>query len=264
MNELGRIEDDAATRYVSWDHALWTEVVDGPGRILADGLLRTGQDAELSRKTLESWLRLAAEAMGCGYLVPARAGAQTVMTRLWTSLLPSKLPNVAPERRADVLADCWNLGENLEASPAWLRRIFLHEIDRLEDPGNMAAFVTGVAARIYEAPAALTGPRRVQLVDLAREDRRFLPGEVQLVAARVACVTDRLRPELSIGIWLLDPPVVLGPMPRPEPTPYTAWAWGGLHDPRISRVHREASSKGFALATLETSQHLVVVRPEAG
>jgi hypothetical protein len=265
VTELTRIEDDAATRYVSWDHALWTELVDGPGDVLSRGLLATGEDAEISRKTLESWLKLGAEAIGCGYLVPARAGAQTVLTRLWTRILPERLPAVPADRRSGVLASCWNLGENLETSPSWLRRIFLADLDRLGELTDLSAFVAGVAARIYEPPPVLGARWRAQLVDLGREDRRFLPGELQFVSPRVVCVSDRLS-ETSVGIWLLDPPVLLGPMPRPTLVATPPWRWDALRaaDHRISAVHRQASSPGFAVATLVTSQHLVVVRPEAG
>jgi hypothetical protein len=278
VSGLSRIAEEAAARTVSWDAALWAEIVDGPGRALAESLL----DDAHAKETVEAWLRLAAEGIGCGYLVPARAGVTTVCTRLWTDVLPRTLASIPADRRADVLASCWNLGENLEASPAWLRRVFVHAIAEL-DPADLPASVARIGARIWDPPAPLVptsgngGERgdttarrgwRVQLVDLGREDRRFLPGDLQLVSPRVACVRDRLRPDVAAqAIWLVDPPIVLGPMPVPDAAgTFTLWDWTPIRaaDPRLSRVHRYAVNEGFALATLETSQHLVVVRPEVG
>ena len=89
---LARLEAAAKRRFVRWHPALWRELIDGPGRALAEGLLAAGHAPEVARPLLESYLRLASHAIGHGYLFPREAGAQGFIDLAWHDLVPRLLP----------------------------------------------------------------------------------------------------------------------------------------------------------------------------
>jgi hypothetical protein len=188
---------EARRRFVRWDAKLWRAIVDGPARAL-DG---PAQDA---------YLRLAAEAVGLGYLFPAATGRDGFFNLAFLELVPALLPRLTPARQAEVLAALWNLGENLESAAPWLGRIFTRVcrgLTSLESLEEVVAAVERQALGAPEAPAA-----GEEWVDLAAEDRRFLPGALHFVAPAVLCVHDRGRAGVSLGVWLAAPPLVLGSM----------------------------------------------------
>ena len=253
-----------------WDEGLWRRVVSGPARELATSLRGRGTPDTAAQQILESYLRLAAEGIGLGYLFPSEVG-EGFMNEAFFRLLPAGLAAVPEERRAKALADCWNLGENLEHSPAWWRRIFLRLLSSGTSLGELSALVERVSREAFGEPKARLGERTLHLwIDLGAEDRRFLPGGVHFVAPTVACVHDRRDEDRSagrtLGAWLVDPPVVLGPMGC------TAGARAASDrldlvddlakkDPRAGDVLNSAANDWRAGLTLETSQFLVGIYP---
>jgi hypothetical protein len=269
---VAQLETDAARRYVRWDAPLWRRIVEGPARQLAESLQASGTAPAQAEPLLDAYLRLACEAVGLGYLFPPEVG-ESVFTVAWLELLPHGLAAQPPERRSRLLAECWNLGENLEHAPLWLRRVFLRLLRREGGLADLESLVAKVGAEATGTPSAALGPRpRVVWVDLGAEDRSFLPGVLHFAAPTVLCVHDRLRDgadgtkAASTGVWLIDPPLPLGPMGCGEAV--------SLSNDRLDLVDdlaRRDGRAGDALncaanawragVTLETSQLLVVLLP---
>jgi hypothetical protein len=264
---VAELEQHARGRYVRWDPALWRRVLDGPARELAASLRAAGTDDAAAQGLLESYLRLACEGIGLGYLFPPELG-EGFLTHAFFRLLPERLAALAPERRPQALADCWNLGENLEHAPAWWRRMFV----RLSDGaalGALPALVTRAATDALGEPARRLAGRSLHLfVDLGAEDRRFLPGALHFVAPTVVCVHDRHDTSASRtqGVWLVDTPLVLGPMGctvevGPSSDRLDVVDDVARQDPRANDVLNSAANDWRAGLTLETSQLLVAVYP---
>jgi hypothetical protein len=259
------LEEAARRRFVRWDPALWRRVLEGPARSLAAALQGAGE-AEAPR-ILESYLRLACEGIGLGYLFPPEVG-DGFFTHAFFRLIPGGLAAVPPDRRAQALADCWNLGENLEHAPAWWRRMFVRLATEGVALDALPALVERAGREAFGPPAAGLGTRTLHLfVDLGAEDRLFLPGTLHFVAPTVACVHDRdARSGRSLGAWLVDPPVVLGSMGCGEEPGATSDRLDlvddiGKRDPRTGDVRNSAANDWRVALTLETSQFLVAVYP---
>lgn len=262
---VAELEERARQRYVRWDPALWRRVLEGPARELAESLRAAGADDAAAQRLLESYLRLACEGIGLGYLFPPELG-EGFFTHAFFRLLPRSLAGLAPEKRAQALADCWNLGENLEHAPAWWRRMFV----RLSDGAALAALSELVvrAARdaLGEPGARLSGRTLHLLIDLGAEDRQFLPGVLHFVAPTVVCVHDRHAASRTLGVWLVDPPLVLGPMGcaasvGPSSDRLDLVDDLAKQDPRANDVLNSCANEWRAALTLETSQLLVGVYP---
>jgi hypothetical protein len=266
---VAELEAEAARRFVRWDAGLWREVVEGPARALAESLRASRAPEVHARRVLEAYLRLACEGIGLGYLFPPRVG-ENVFTFAWLKLLPRSLSALPLQGQVQALADCWNLGENLEHAPVWLRRVFLRVLSREDGLGGLEALVARVAQEAAGTPASRLGPKpRIVWVDLGAEERSFLPGALHFVAPTVLCVHDRLSPgprTASLGVWLVDDPLVLGPMgcrEAPGPSSDRLDLTDDLprRDPRAFDALNCTANEWRAAATLETSQFLVALLP---
>ena len=266
------VEVEAQQRFVRWNAELWGELVAGPARELVAGLEAAKTPFQDGRALLESYLRLGAEGIGLGHLFPASAG-ENFLTLAWRHLIPRLLPSVPPSRRAQALADCWNLGENLQTSPAWLGRIFVRlapSVSRLE---RLSELVTSVSEQALGEPARpLRESPRVEWIPLADEDRYFLPGALHFVAPTVVCVHDRARgadagrEAPTVGVWLGDSPIGLGAMGCRETPPASSDRLDLVEslarlDPRATDVLNASANAWRAAVTLETSQFLVGLLP---
>lgn len=274
MSDLvAEIEQEARGRFVRWDATLWRELVEGPATTLAEALARS-VEAERAGALLESYLRLGCEGIGTGLIVPASAGVQTFLTLAWMRLVPASLASLPPERQPDALAACWNLGENLEASPLWLRRLFQRVCAGLTSVAQLEATVEEVERRALAPPARrLEQEFRTQWVHLAQEDRRFLPGPLHFTAPAVVCVHDRHRngeagqDAATAGVFLDDPPLFLGAMGCTEKPARDPGLRMDLleelerRDPRARDWLSMAANDWRGAVTLETSQFLVALLP---
>jgi hypothetical protein len=269
-NLVAELEQRARLRYVRWDPVLWGRLVDGPARELASSLRAAGAADASAQGLLESYLRLACEGIGLGYLFPPEVG-ESFLGEAFFRLIPRGLAAVAPEARTQALADCWNLGENLEHAPGWWRRMFLRLLGDGSSLGQLAAHVERASREALGEPnARLEGRARHLFVDLGAEDRRFLPGSLHFVAPTVACVHDRRGEGASagwtLGAWLVDPPVVLGPMGCTAEVGASSDRLDlvddlAKNDPRTTDVLNSAGNAWRAALTLETSQFLVALYP---
>lgn len=268
------LEANARGRFVRWDSALWQELLAGPVPKLGQALAASGGDAAKSEELLRGYLKLGAEAIGLGYLYPASAGRRNFFTLAWSDLLPRFLADVPRSERAGVLAQLWNLGENLESAPPWVQRIFCRVGAELTSLTDIEARLRATAAAAMEAPKAKLGnTSQPFLVHLASEDSRFLPGAVHFLAPTVLCVHDRHRQAVAgreaatQGLWLTDgAPMRLGamgcretPEVTHEQTPSLTWlTW---NDPRVDDWFATAVNDWRAAGTLHTSQFVVVLVP---
>lgn len=264
---VAELEAGARGRYVRFDPALWRRVVDGPARELAASLAAAGADPESAERLLESYLRLACEGIGLGYLFPPEV-AEGFLTHAFFRLIPNGLAALPQDVRARALADCWNLGENLEHAPVWWRRMFV----RLSDSASLGALPELVVRAERDAlgePAKRLRDRALHLyVDLGAEDRRFLPGTLHFVAPSVLCVHDRQDAAVarSLGVWLADPPLVLGAVGCSVEAGSSSDRLDLVDelaklDPRAREVLNSAANDWRAGLTLETSQFVVAVYP---
>ena len=275
MTFADALEAAALLRFVRWDSALWRRFLAGPATELSRALASSSAVAAGSEPVFQSYLRLACEGIGLGYLFPAESGAENAFSLTWNSLLPRLLPHVPAERRADALAACWNLGENLDLSPLWVRRIFhrsLKDLARLEDLEDLVARVSREA---FEPPAPeLRTVGHLAWLDLGAEDRRFLPGSVHFLAPRVACIHDRERTggsgldAITCGVWLASTLRPLGPMGCKEslPTPPSSLdsaltSAAPRLDARLDEPFAGARNAHSAVLTLPTSQQIVALLP---
>jgi hypothetical protein len=270
---VASLEESARRRFVRWDPALWARVLDGPARRLAASLREGGTKDEAAERTVESYLRLACEAIGLGYLFPPEVG-EGFLNHAFFRLIPEGLARVPAERRARALADCWNLGENLEHAPSWWRLIFVRLVAQGASLEGLDALVARVEREALAPPELCLGTRGAHtFVDLGAEDRRFLPGSLHFLAPTVLCVHDRAatQPPRTLGAWLVDPPLVLGPMAcaaevGPSSDRLDLVDDLGRQDPRAGDVLNSAANDWRAALTLETSQMVVALYPlaEAG
>jgi hypothetical protein len=267
-----RLAREGRVRFPRWDDALWSAIVGGPASELARGLDAAGGPAGRDRPALDAFLALAAEAAGLGYLYPPSAGRDSVFTRAFFRWLPRGLPALAPERRAEVLASCWNLGENLETFAPWLQRIFLGRLPGDPPLERLEEVVARISTEVLEPPSAELGRRfRIHWVPLGEIDPLFLPGEVLFLTPTVVAVQDRQAgleglPRSAVGVRLGDPPEILGILP-PQAAELSGEDLGELgeeaarRDPRITGVFSCSRNKWRAACTLKTSQFLVVFAP---
>lgn len=267
------LEASARGRFVRWDPALWRELLEGPVPKLGQALAGSGTSPAAGEELLRAYLRLGAEAIGLGYLYPASAGRQNFFTLAWSDLVPRLLADVAEAERAGVLAQLWNLGENLESAPPWVQRIFCRVGARLTSLSDIEARLRETVAPALEPPRQKLGHKTQPfLVHMAAEDSRFLPGALHFLAPTVLCVHDRHRTAVggreaaTQGLWLADTPVLLGamgcretPEVAHEQTPSLTWlTW---NDPRVDDWHATVVNDWRAAGTLHTSQFVVVLAP---
>jgi hypothetical protein len=267
---VSTLETDAARRFVRWDRALWRGLLEGPAAALAEGLKASSPDHEHADAVLTAWMRLACEGIGLGYFVPRGLQADNFFSMAWAELLPNSLPAIEPAHRIAFLAKCWNLGENLEHEPAWLQRVFLVHTRALGTLDDVDRLVADVAGDVLAEPRITLGANpTVTWIYLGAEDRRFLPGKISFVAPTVACVTDRLRdgsdghPPVTIGLWLRDDPIILGPMgldarSAPATSGRVGWSAIAARDPRVTTLHSAAGNAWREVAALVSSQYVLV------
>lgn len=259
------LEQQARRRFVRWDARLWQRVLQGPARALAVSLQEAGADEQQAQCTIESYLRLACEAIGLGYLFPPEVG-EGFLNHAFFRLLPQGLAALPTERQAQALADCWNLGENLEHAPAWWRRMFVRLAGDGASLGALRELIERAEREAFGTPPQRLGTRALHLfVDLGAEDRLFLPGTMHFVAPTVVCVHDRDNSR-TLGVWLVDPPVSLGAMGCTEEVGATSDRLDlvddlGRIDPRAVEVRNSAANDWRAALSLETSQCVVALYP---
>ncbi len=272
LSVIEAIEREARRRYVRFDAAFWREVIEGPLVELTESL--AGEPAAQSRRLAEAYLRLCAAGIGQGYFFSSQAGARNFFSMAFGSLLPRRLAEVSREKRPEVLAQCFNLAENLERSPGWLRQIFLRLCSRLSSLEGLEALVSDVARRVFEPPARKLGETfTAKWLHLAEDDLRFLPGRIEFVAPTVLRIFDRHQDgrnggaPVTLGVWLADEPVALGPMGAqqppgpPEEEDEKLWQALARSDGRFSPAFDAVRNAWHGAATLQTSQMLVVLYP---
>ncbi|MCG3192029.1 MAG: hypothetical protein DIJKHBIC_01263 [Thermoanaerobaculia bacterium] len=276
---------DYSARHSGFSGELFDRFLTGPLPALLDGL----DPADLP--LVESYLSLVAEGIRLGLLPgPLRDGerprsfAQLVFSRLVPLLLP-KLPR---RKQADALAKLWNLSENLSSSPRYLESALSHGLAGLEALDNLEADLEKETSRVLFPRLCPLGthPRAVWL-DLSVEDTRFLPGQVHFLNPVIACIHDRARGPAgthsekgggrgsstrfhggTVSVWMADPPVILGPSgcvedpgpPKLQGGPH--WRLLAIKDPRFTEILDTAATEWRGLATLVTSQWVVLLLPE--
>lgn len=270
---VDELESNARGRFVRWHPELWREVLSGPAQQLGAALSTAGVGESEAEPLLRTYLQLSAEAIGLGYLYPSSAGRQNFFTLAWSELVPRLLAAVSPSERAQVLAQLWNLGENLESAPPWVQRLFCRVGQTLQSLENFEARLRELTAAAMEPPEQKVGyVSQAHWVDSSREDSRFLPGPLHFLSPTVVCVHDRHRGAVAgreaatQGVWLSDTPVLLGAMGCAE-TPAVERA--GLYllkdmerrDPRADEWFSSTANEWRVVATLYTSQYLVVLVP---
>jgi hypothetical protein len=262
---VAELEQRARQRFVRWDPQLWQRLLEGPARSLAVSLQRAGADEPAAQRALESYLRLACEGIGLGYLFPPEVG-EGFLNHAFFRLLPEGLAAIPASAQARVMADCWNLGENLEHAPGWWRRMFVHLAGDGASLGSLRALVERVEREAFGTPPRKLGRRvQQQFLDLGAEDHLFLPGALHFVAPTVVCVHERETPR-TLGVWLVDPPISLGPMGCRDEVQATSDRLDlvddlARRDPRTAEVRNSSANDWRAALSLETSQFLVALYP---
>jgi hypothetical protein len=227
---------------------------------------------------LRSYLRLVAEAVGMGCLVPDAGGAmRDFLSELLANQVPARLARVAPERRAACLAVLWNLGEGLLQEPAWLNRFAIAFAGDAPDLLALPAHLTTVLDPVLapRPPSRWAGPCTLTVLDPRPLADGFLPGEMHLAAPAVVCVHDRRRAGAQLGVLLdhggrsrfLGATPCLGTTVHEGARPAVAFAPGtltiGKHQVALgwlrAPLEKLVTATGFVLASAIDSQRLWVV-----
>lgn len=227
---------------------------------------------------LRSYLRLLAEAVGMGCLVPDAGGEmRDVLSDLLATHVPARLAEVPPEQRAGCLAMLWNLGEGLLQEPAWLNRFAIAFAagarDLLAMPAHLEAVLEPVLAP--RRPSQWAGPCTLAVLDPRSLADGFLPGDMHLAAPAVVCVHDRRRTGAQLGVLLEHGgnSRLLGATPclgrdvhegaRPAVTFAANYLAVGNHQVALgwlrAPLEKLVTSTGFVLASAVDSQRLWVV-----
>ncbi len=286
-NWIEEIAEAAARRFPRWAPETWRALVDGPAKELVVALHLEECDGEHQESILEAYLKLAAEAVGLGYLYPVDdVGRPNFFSFAWFEVLPAHLASLQPQRQAEVLSACWNVGENLETRSPWFQRLFLELLSergtRLE---TFEEDVRRITEAIMESPSEELDEDDFEVcwIWLGEEDARFLPGALDFIAPRVAVVYHRHngldgRPKGAKMVWLGQEPKVLGDAGaelyeesaadgQEERGTATAGAWDwqkARSEPGMSAVYVSAQNPWRAICTLRTSQFLVAAYPKVG
>jgi hypothetical protein len=271
---------DMQMRHARWDSELWQWALAHPAKRLATNLVSTHAQA-VGQRVLEAYLKLVASGIGEGYLFPAQAiGAQSVFHHLFFDVLPRKIPALSADAQVPILAQAWNLAENLEKGPAWLAQVFWHcrhELDALADLSQVVERITDDVVNPLPTVLDANAPEknRTFWLDLSRDDGRFFPGHIVQRSPRILQVLDRERhaagaSQSSMGIWLRDEPVLLGSMgSHAVPDSRKSRISGALkaaarRDSRITMPFDLLVEERVAAATLKSSQFVVLVLGPAG
>ena len=211
---IDELESNAQRLYSRWSQRAWRLACEGPALRLWDGLAAAGNVVDAER-ALFAYLVLLRESVGLGYLSasePADLDARNEAAPIGKSFLalalcdalPRLLPTAKPASRSLLLAQTWNIGERLNAKPVWLNRYLaarLHELQSLESLEPFLQKVLGEG--LDEVPASSFGSTMTfKVLDLARFDHAFLPGELHLATPSIACLHDRKRPDRQLAVLL--------------------------------------------------------------
>jgi hypothetical protein len=204
-----------------WDQSLFEAVVDGP---IKHFWARCGGDLT----SFEGYLRLMVEGVGKGHVTQAvdpKHAEYYARFIKWRSLLefwlvlkvPEEVPALPVGQRLPVLANTWNLGENILQQPSWIDRYLLHKAIASSPP--LAAVEKQLDVWMEPllrplTPALWKPPFDVRVLDGRMLHDDFLPGEMELSAPSVVCVRDRRAENVFGGIFLDDEPCTLLPHHR--------------------------------------------------
>lgn len=257
-------------RFVRWDDQAWHAFCDGPARAYATHLGHTPHAPHQRLRLLEDYLHLAAEALGSGFLSRhAITHPTTLFPRAFLELAPEQLPTLSPSRQSTLLAQLFNLGENLAIGPSWRRRLVEHCLRELSRVDDLIRALEHAEDRIFSPPRHPLEPERAILHWIPTHGllERFLPGTLSFLSPTVLCVHDRVG-EDRIAIWLETEPVVLGVIREPLPAPgpghalRKVWDTFALQDPRLTQRYTTRRNAWRSAATLKTSQFVVALMPE--
>ena len=241
-------------------------MVGGPARELAEALRAAGTDDAAAQQLLESYLRLACEGIGLGYFFPPELG-EGFFTHAFFRLIPRGSPCCPARsgRRRSPTPGTWARTWSTRLPGGGACSCGCRTEPRSERCRRSSCGRRGTRS---ESRARGSGRTLHLLIDLGAEERQFLPGALHFVAPTVACVHDRHEAASSrtLGVWLVDPPLVLGPMgcdARVGPSSDRLDLVDDVvkQDPRASDVLNAAANDWRAALTLETSQFLVGIYP---
>jgi hypothetical protein len=234
-------------------------------------------DEPHAQVVLRSYLRLVAEAVGMGCLVPdADGNPRDLLSHLFGNLVPFNLERVPPGERAACLAALWNLGEGLLQEPAWLNHYaiaFCDYTDLRALPGRLATSLEPVL--VPPPPSGWAGPCTVAVVQPATIIDVFLPGAMHLATPSVVCVHDRRVDGFQVGLLLAHggQSRLLGAVPCLGSTLHEgalpAVTFGrdhvaiGEHQVRVPHLREPleklVTAAGFVVASAADSQRLWIV-----
>ncbi|QDG52285.1 hypothetical protein FIV42_16525 [Persicimonas caeni] len=283
-----RISEQGAERFADWDDELFATYEAQLGRPLFDALEGSGERLAVA----EAYLHLLGEAIGQGYVTqqpleyatrytapngpPAFTHAANFLTRCFGKLLPARLPELAPDRRLEVLVDTWNICEGLLDKPAWMDAYVRSCATDFEAAEHLSGWLTQCLQPVLEPdrPQSWEGPLALDILEPARFDANFLPGEMHLLTPSVVYVADRLRDDVGLAVFVRrgGPVRVLGHTEvegryhpsdeTPQPELSDSRLRVGRHDlalPYLSHPHNQlVSDAGFVVVSAVDSQRLWV------
>ena len=271
-------------KHAGWDAELFETLVSGPARMLWNALSAEPR----GDRVMAAWLKLAAEAVGLGYVDRASVRfcvtgqgptpeSMTPMCRCLLLLAPAQLPAYPADRAVALLARTWNLCEGLAAQPLWLNR-YVDSVAASEPPAleQLEEFLatTLEPALTPARAAAFSGPFTLAMLNTRELMDDFIPGDMHLAAPAVLCVHDRRLAHTQVGLLLapegrsrfLGFQPCLGPGPGETPPSMeplkNAVRVNGQEAalPLLGVPHRMlAARSGFVVASAVDSQRLWVL-----
>jgi hypothetical protein len=143
-----------------------------------------------SDKLARAYLEMVREGIASGMLTGGKKKSRQPSNLLELALYraPKDLASTSPKKAIEILAAAWNLAEGLHEEPAWMSDYVLSRTTELESIEHLAPWLKSALQPVLEDTTTSTFSRdfAVQVLDFRPFEPTFLPGEMALLAPRVA------------------------------------------------------------------------------
>ena len=276
MNDpIKKIEFEAKKRSHRFSDRAWQQWLNQGGLQLARDLQQTSWKPIEKEQVFEGALKLAAEAVSCGYL-PYRPEQtpQSWFEWIWYEVLATRLPRLTPVAALEELATLFNFSESLELGQVWRKKLFFLFRQQLTPERSLQDFITHIDQQL--SPNSLTplseNTRQWQIrhMSLSAFSPYALPAAPHFIAPRIVGV--HARETENLFLYLLTPePLPLGlggrqlleDLPKPPLLTRETLAFREQH--RLGELQHEISNPWFWVGVPSLSQRIYFAwSPEKG
>jgi len=209
---IDEIAARARAKHSKWSESSWETFIRGSALSAATGLDNCSWPSEGKESVLRSLLELTSDGIGLGYLTFTPATNPGFLRLLWESIIPSGISALeSPERALEILAQSWNLTENLSLGPCWAERLFMRKHNQLTSLAGLSDFVKLVDSSLTTAPVGalpsplLSAALTMRWIDLRKLNSIALPGDVSFISTNLLQISDRFNPWSYLVLFEPEP-----------------------------------------------------------